>query len=102
MAEARSRRELPPRPRTRLKTDSDDGVDRPDDDLPAPLDDQDRDLLPEEPITAVEAAPEEAPRPAPAPPPAPAPVAAPARPRATTDEEDFAGFDAEINNRYEE
>ena len=29
MAEARSRRELPPRPRTRLKTDSDDGVDRP-------------------------------------------------------------------------
>ncbi len=99
MAEARSRRELTPRPRTRLKGDSDDGVDRPDDDLPATLDDQDRDLLPDEPVAA-EVAPEEAPRPAPAP--APAPPPAPARPRPTTDEEDFAGFDAEINNRYEE
>src|SRR5262245_1770852 len=74
MTEARSRRDLPPRPRPRPRAE---GADRPDDQATSLADDA-----------------PEAPRPAPAP-------ESPPR-RATSDEEDFQGFDAEINNRYEE
>ncbi len=85
MAEAKSRRDAAPRARTRPKTEGPlaDGDGR--------LDEEDRDDAAT--LTDTEAAPEaEAPAEAPR---APAPV-----PRPT--EEDYRGFDEEINNRYEE
>jgi transcription termination factor Rho len=87
MAEAKSRREMPPRPRTRSKSD-------------APLDSEER--MPEERSSLLTDA--------------TAPDGAAAEPREQADnrdgtaaaparaarQEDFPGFDEEINNRYEE
>jgi transcription termination factor Rho len=85
MAEAKSRRDTAPRARTRPKTDAPlaEGDDR--------LDDEDRE---EETSTLTEAGP------APEAEPTAAPAREPAPPRPT--EEDYRGFDEEINNRYEE
>src|SRR5262245_2476746 len=74
MTEARSRRELPPRPRPRPKTEGP-GLDRPND---QPTHDDERPEAPAEPLGP------------------------PVRSQPTSDEEDFQGVDAEINNRYEE
>src|SRR5262245_29290412 len=88
MAEPRSRRDTTPRPRTRTREDDtpaangaesykNDGVaDRQEEQRPLAVT-RDRDEGGDAP----------APRP---------------RPRSVEDEEDFRGFDAEINNRYEE
>jgi transcription termination factor Rho len=82
MAEARSRRELPPRSRPRTRTDAN-GTDRPEDE---------RTTLTEQALLEVEAASPGSDR-----------EAEPSRARQRElDEEDFQGFDAEINNRYEE
>jgi transcription termination factor Rho len=88
MAEARK---LPSRPRSRIKTELvDDGVDRPEEELADLMDDQAA-VVEEQPV--------------PAPQEGSAPEPQPQRPRQaprSQDDDDFAGFDAEINNRYEE
>ena len=90
MAEAKSRRDAAPRARTRAKTDAPPGDD---DDR---LDEEDREdgattLTDTEPAAEPEPVAEEAPA---------AREPAPLPPRPT--EEDYRGFDEEINNRYEE
>ncbi len=94
MAEAKSRRELPPRPRVRGKTDLPGDGDE-------PLPDEGTSLLTEsdaaepdtlEPRGDRDAPPAEEPRPAPAAP----------QPNRGRRDDDFPGFDEEINNRYEE
>jgi transcription termination factor Rho len=94
MAEARSRRELPPRARPRLK--SEDGLEHPEEDRPDGQTEQA--LLDGE----AERAPEERDPAGPAPPAQATDEAARAQRTREQDEEDFQGFDAEINNRYEE
>ncbi|MFO0842237.1 MAG: transcription termination factor Rho [Gemmataceae bacterium] len=81
MAEARSRREPPPRPRaTNIETYPNDRVEE--------REEGGRPLAVERRAPADNTpAPEAPPRP---------------RPRQSSDDEDFQGFDAEINNRYEE
>src|SRR4051812_20269880 len=86
MAEARSRREPPPRMRPRTTTD-DNGVDQPEDDRPT--------TLAEQALHQADAARAAGDRNGGGEP------NSPARQR-EQDEEDFKGFDAEINNRYEE
>jgi transcription termination factor Rho len=93
MAEAKSRRELPPRPRVRSKTDlPGDGDERTPDEGTSLLTESaalEPDAL--EPRGDQEGPPADGARPAPA-------AERPARRR----EEDYPGFDEEINNRYEE
>jgi transcription termination factor Rho len=92
MAEARSRRDIPTRPRPRSTSESPGNEIEPDLDFPQADRDAPRRPVPHEglghhaPLEEADDAPE-APRP---------------RRPLTKDEEDFNGFDAEINNRYEE
>ncbi len=95
MAEAKSRREMTPRPRPRGKTDlPGDGDERTPDEgtslltESAPLDGDTLEPRDEPETPAAEEA-------RPTPPPAPQPARAPR-------EDDYPGFDEEINNRYEE
>jgi len=87
MAEAKSRREMTPRPRPRSKTDlPDDGDER------TPV--ERTSLLTESvPLEADRAEPRVEPE---------APVAGEQQPARVPREDDYAGFDEEINNRYEE
>src|SRR5947209_4998734 len=99
----RSRREGLSRPRTRLKTDGPDDVLDRDDERPTTLADQA--VLAEESADAHPAnaspGPEE-PSEAGPPAPRPEPVQRSRSRPPLDDDEDFQGFDAEINNRYEE
>ena len=92
MAEARSRRDIPIRPRTRPASDSPGNEIDPDLDFPQADGDAPRPPSPHAGLG--HHAPLEEPDDAPAEP-------RPRRPL-TQDEQDFNGFDAEINNRYEE
>jgi transcription termination factor Rho len=91
MAEPRNRREMQPRMRPRTKSDGpDDGIEHGDEGQ-ATLAEQA--VLAEEPVGGPLGD---------EPAPTGGPDETPARQRPLDDEEDFQGFDAEINNRYEE